>query len=90
LCSDYYPPAILHALFKLEKIGSLRLPEAVQLATLSAAKASGLAKEKGSIELGKEADLILIDLSTGIPVVTHTFLKGKIVAQAGFRTVANL
>jgi alpha-D-ribose 1-methylphosphonate 5-triphosphate diphosphatase len=89
LCSDYYPPAILHALFKLEKIGSLRLPEAVQLATLSAAKASGMAKEKGSIELGKEADLILVDLSTGIPVVTHTFLKGKTVAQAGFRTAAN-
>jgi alpha-D-ribose 1-methylphosphonate 5-triphosphate diphosphatase len=49
-----------------------------------------MAKEKGSIEFGKEADLILVDLSTGIPVVTHTFLKGKIVAQAGFRKAANL
>jgi alpha-D-ribose 1-methylphosphonate 5-triphosphate diphosphatase PhnM len=79
----------LHALFKLERDGSLNLPEAVQLATLYPAKASGFEDIKGSIEVGKEADLILVDLSTGTPVVTRTFLKGKTVAQVDFRALVN-
>ncbi len=83
LCSDYYPPAILHAIFKLVNDGSLTLPEAAQLGTLNAAKAAGL-HHKGSIETGKDADFILVNIMDGVPVVTHTFLKGKLVAQVAF------
>lgn len=83
LCSDYYPPAILHAIFKLWREGSLSLPEAAQLGTLNAAKAANL-HHKGSIEPGKDADFIIINVMDGVPVVTHTFLNGKLVAQANF------
>lgn len=84
LCSDYYPPAILHSIFKLYQDNSLTLPEAVKLGTLNPAKAGGLADCKGSIEPGKDADIILVDLEEGVPLVTHTFLKGNLVAQANF------
>lgn len=84
LCSDYYPPSLLHALFKLIRDQSLSIPEAIKLATLHPAEAARIAKETGSIAPGKDADLILVDVQDGTPWVTHTFLRGKQVAQAAF------
>ncbi|RIV23376.1 alpha-D-ribose 1-methylphosphonate 5-triphosphate diphosphatase [Fibrisoma montanum] len=81
LCSDYYPPSLLHAVFRLAGNG-LALPEAVRLATLHPARAVGIDSLTGSIETGKQADLILVDLSEGTPLVTHTFVNGHLVAQA--------
>lgn len=82
LCSDYYPPAILHAVFKLFREGVLSLPAATALATLHPAEAAGIAPAKGCLEVGKSADCLLIALHEDVPVVTHTFWQGQLVAQA--------
>lgn len=82
LCSDYYPPSILHSVFKLYNEGSLPLHEAVNMASLYPAKAAGISHHTGSIETGKDADLVIVKLLDNIPMVTHTIVKGHIVAQA--------
>ena len=82
LCSDYYPPAILHSIFKLHLENNFPLNEAVNLATLNPAKAAGINKHTGSIEIGKDADLIIVKLIDDIPMVTHTIVSGNMAAQA--------
>lgn len=81
LCSDYYPPSMLHAVFWLAA-NDLTLSEAVNLASLHPARAVGIADRTGSIETGKQADLILVDVSGGTPLVTHTFVNGNLSAWA--------
>ena len=74
LCSDYYPPAILHSIFLLVKNNILSLPESVNLTSLHPAKAAKIDHLKGSIEKGKEADLLLVDYSNSIPVIHKTIV----------------
>ncbi len=77
LCADYYPAALLNAVFTLSRQGVLTLPEAVRLVTLNPAQAVGLGKEYGSLEVGKIADVILVRLSgQGIPAVQRLFVGG--------------
>lgn len=77
ICSDYYPPAILHSIFKLFFEHDLPLYETVKLATLNPAIAVGIDSYTGSIEIGKDADLILVKLIENIPFVTKSFVKGR-------------
>jgi alpha-D-ribose 1-methylphosphonate 5-triphosphate diphosphatase len=86
LCSDYYPSAILHAIFKIYNQKILNLQEAVKLATLNPAKAVKIDKYTGSIEKNKDADLIIVDMVDQLPLVTNTIVKGRIVSQL-FQTV---
>ncbi|GAB3221115.1 alpha-D-ribose 1-methylphosphonate 5-triphosphate diphosphatase [Spirosoma arcticum] len=88
LCSDYYPPAMLHSVFQLAT-GDIALPEAVNLATRNVAQAVGIADRTGSIEPGKQADLILVNTSNGVPLVTHTFVNGNLSARASMQLVPN-
>ncbi len=90
LCSDYYPPAMIHAVFKLAREGVLPLHEAVNAATLVPARAAGVAQDTGSIEVGKEADLIVVQLRGESPVVAQTFVRGERVHMAGRDRVAQL
>jgi len=85
LCSDYYPPAILHSIFKLHKQEGLTLPDAVKLATLNPARAAGIGNQTGSIEEGKDADLLIVKMVDNIPMVTHTIVRGNIVSQAALK-----
>jgi alpha-D-ribose 1-methylphosphonate 5-triphosphate diphosphatase len=85
LCSDYYPPAILHSIFKLHQQEGLTLPDAVKLASLHPAKAAGIASQTGSIEEGKDADLLIIKMIDNIPMVTHTIVRGNVVSQAALK-----
>ncbi len=80
LCSDYHPPSFLHAVFKLAA-GGFGLPAAVRLASLNPAMATGLAAELGSIEAGKRADLIVVKLLQGRPVVLAVLVGGRVVAR---------
>jgi alpha-D-ribose 1-methylphosphonate 5-triphosphate diphosphatase len=81
LCSDYYPAAILHSVFKLHRDGVLPLHEAVNLATLNPAESVRLDKALGSLEPGKEADLLIVRLQDGLPMVTHSMVGGVLVLQ---------
>lgn len=81
LCSDYYPAALLHAIFLLEERGACTLPEAVRMVNLNPAKALGIDKEYGQIAPGKRADLIIVHKENQLPVLTKCFIDGNIVLQ---------
>lgn len=83
LCSDYYPPAMLHAVFKLWREQILTLHEAVNTASLIPALGAGIAEETGSLEVGKDADLIVVRQRGETPYVTQTFVRGERVHVAG-------
>jgi alpha-D-ribose 1-methylphosphonate 5-triphosphate diphosphatase len=78
LCSDYYPPTLLPALFKLAHQKLLTLPQAVRLATLNPAQLVGLAADFGSLAPGKVADIIEVKLNpTLLPEVRRVFVAGQ-------------
>lgn len=85
LCSDYYPPAILHALFKLHYDYGMKLWDCVNLVTMNPAKALGIDKEFGSVEEGKKADFLLIEIVNYMPTVTKVFIDGKLVSELNYR-----
>jgi alpha-D-ribose 1-methylphosphonate 5-triphosphate diphosphatase len=80
LCSDYYLPSIINAVFVLVKKGILSLPEAVRLVTLNPAAALNLT-DRGSIEIGKTADMVLLNSSFEFPVIRATIKQGRVVYQ---------
>jgi alpha-D-ribose 1-methylphosphonate 5-triphosphate diphosphatase len=86
LCSDYYPPSILHSLFILHQDHGLSLPQAVRLATINPARAARIDHHTGSIEEGKDADLIVVRMVDNLPMVTHTMVKGHLVARGSIKT----
>ncbi len=77
ICSDYSPMTILHAVFKLYFHNILPLNVAVNMATLNPAKATGICDTTGSIEEGKDADMIAVNVDEGVPRVIKTFVSGK-------------
>ena len=85
LCSDYYPPAILHGVFKMHEKAGIDLPQMIQKATLNPAKAVGLAEDYGSIAPGKKADLLIIDILDGYPVITHVLVDGRTTSRVEYR-----
>ena len=78
LCSDYYSPSLLHSTFMLFQQNVLSLPEAVNLVTRNAAISVGLEQTKGSIEPGKDADMLMINYADNFPTVTYTIVGGNI------------
>jgi alpha-D-ribose 1-methylphosphonate 5-triphosphate diphosphatase len=77
LCSDYSPMTMLHAVLTLEKLGILPLHEAIRMVSLNPARAVGIADHTGSLEVGKEADMVLVDHSDDFPRVLKTFVAGR-------------
>ncbi|MGN0591709.1 MAG: phosphonate metabolism protein PhnM [Ruminococcus sp.] len=85
LCSDYFPQALLHSLFVMcEKYGQT-LPDMVNKVSLNPAKAMGIDKDYGSIAPGKKADLVIVDILDGYPVVTHVLVDGKTTSRVEYR-----
>lgn len=85
LCSDYYPPAMLHAVFKLHHEYQLPLPAAMQLVSLIPAQAMDIDDHTGSIDEGKSADLIIVDWVNAMPVVNCTIVEGQVVSTQYMR-----
>ena len=77
LCSDYAPMTLVHSVFALYQLDILPLHAAVNMVSLNPAQAVGLAGETGSIEPGKDADLILVDLGKEVPCLAKTWVKGR-------------
>jgi len=86
LCSDYYPAALLHAVYKLHEVHGMQLHEMVKLVTLHPAQAVYLDTELGSLECGKRADILVVEkLEDGIPVVTNALVDGVPVFHTEYR-----
>ena len=90
LCSDYYPAAMLGAVFVLHRIVGLDLARAFALVTAHPAQAAGISDEVGSIAVGKRADLIVVrelpvrgaSEDESVPVVTEAFVGGRCVHRS--------
>jgi alpha-D-ribose 1-methylphosphonate 5-triphosphate diphosphatase len=77
LCSDYAPMTMLHAVLALERLAILPLHEAVNMVSLNPARAVGISDRTGSLEVGKDADMLIVDPSEGFPRILSTFVEGK-------------
>ncbi len=76
LCSDYYPPALMHAVFYLYRLG-YPMQDAVRLVTLHPAQTMGVDDAIGSIAIGKEADLLAVHDRDGIPYLEQVWVRGR-------------
>ena len=85
ICSDYYPAAIIYSIFLIHLKYGFNLPQMVNRATLNPAKAMRIDKDYGSIETGKKADLMIVDLLDGYPVLTHVFVDGNPTSRIEYR-----
>lgn len=89
LCSDYYPSALLHAVFALHEKYGQDLLEMFNMVTLNPAQAVNMDSEIGSISPGKKADLLVIEkMADGYPMITKTMVNGKLLTQTNYRTNA--
>ena len=76
LCSDYYPQALLRAVFYLVDKKVLSLPAASKLVSYNPAKALGILDETGSVECGKAADLLVVNYNADAPMLSEVFVGG--------------
>lgn len=77
LCSDYSPMTMMHAVFTLERLGILPLHQAIRMVSINPAQAVGIDELTGSIEVGKQADLVLVQCTDGFPHVLRTYAGGR-------------
>lgn len=77
LSSDYYPASLLDAVFILsnQEYG-LPLQQCVNMVSSNPARALGM-DDRGSIEIGKRADLLLVDYDQRHAKVNHVLVKGQ-------------
>jgi phosphonate metabolism protein PhnM len=86
LCSDYYPPALLHALFKMHKTFGTNLVDMIKMVTINPARAVKMDQDLGSIAEGKKADLLIIEtIEDDFPVITSVFVDGCLVQKMNYR-----
>ena len=84
ICSDYAPMSMLQSLFCLYDLHMGPLAHLVNLYTLNPAKAAGLGDHTGSLEVGKDADVILVRPSSPVTRLEMTFVRGRpVVTHAG-------
>lgn len=57
----------------------------VNRGTQNAAEATFIDKEYGAIEAGKKADLLIVDMLDGYPVITHVFVDGNPTSRIEYR-----
>jgi alpha-D-ribose 1-methylphosphonate 5-triphosphate diphosphatase len=77
LASDYYYPAMLLGLARLKADGVGPLHALWPLVAANPARALGL-DDRGMIELGRRADLVLVEWPEGgVPCVRRTFVAGR-------------
>ncbi len=85
LVSDYYPQALLQAVFQLFEKEGIPVYEAVGYVTYNPARAAGLDDRIGTLEVGKEADILIVRSSQGRPVLEQVFVAGECVMNCHYR-----
>jgi alpha-D-ribose 1-methylphosphonate 5-triphosphate diphosphatase len=80
LSSDYAPQSLLQAVFIIARKTAKPLYETIKLVTINPAKAVNLAAARGSLEVGKRADLITVHDDGIVPRLTSVVVQGKRVA----------
>ncbi|MCG8483380.1 MAG: phosphonate metabolism protein PhnM [Clostridia bacterium] len=86
LCSDYYPAALLHAIFKLHEDYGHDLSDMFKLVTLNPAKAVKMDDSIGSIKENKKADILIIEkIDDSYPVITSVFVDGILISKTNYR-----
>ncbi len=85
LCSDYYPSAMLHSIFIMHNKYNISLTDMVNKLTLNPARAMKIDEDYGSIEMGKKADLLVINIYDGYPVITNAFIHGQMTSHLEYR-----
>jgi alpha-D-ribose 1-methylphosphonate 5-triphosphate diphosphatase len=84
LCSDYHYASLFRAPFVAAENGLCTFPEASNLVSAGPAKALGIDSKTGSIEEGKDADLLLLDRLDGSPLsIKRVWVKGRPVLSVG-------
>ena len=78
--SDYVPQSLLQAMFLIVRYTEKPLHEAAKLFTLNPAQAIGLAGDRGSLTIGKRADLITVHDDGTVPRLTAVIRAGQRVA----------
>jgi alpha-D-ribose 1-methylphosphonate 5-triphosphate diphosphatase len=77
LSSDYVPASLMESIFKLPSAGiGITLPQAVQLASLTPARAVGLG-DRGEIAAGRRADLVRVRTVDDAAVVRSVWREGE-------------
>lgn len=85
LCSDYYPPALLQAVFMMHSKFGADLAGMFRLVTLNPARAVKADREIGSIAEGKKADVLIINkVEPDYPVITAVWVDGRLVQQTSY------
>ncbi|WP_263351118.1 alpha-D-ribose 1-methylphosphonate 5-triphosphate diphosphatase [Acidicapsa acidisoli] len=76
LCSDYHFPSMLASAVRMAEAG-MKLSAAINLFTLNPARHLGIGDRTGSIEVGKEADLVAFHPHRGFGDVSRVWVGGK-------------
>ncbi len=74
--SDYVPPALIEAAFRVAREGLAGLPEAVAMISSRPAAMSGLL-DRGSLACGQRADMVRVRLHETLPVVRQVWCAGE-------------
>jgi alpha-D-ribose 1-methylphosphonate 5-triphosphate diphosphatase len=77
ICSDYAPMAMLHAVFTLLDLGLAELTQLINMVSLNPAMAAGCGDEIGSLEVGKAADVLIVDQESEVPRVSRVLVGGR-------------
>lgn len=85
LCSDYYPQALLRSVLYLWEKAILPPQKAWELASLNPAKAVGIGDRTGSLEVGKQADFLVLKRQEDRWRLMETWCAGACVQKACFR-----
>jgi len=75
--SDYVPQSLLQAMFLIVRYTEKPLHEAAKMFTLNPAQAIGLAGDRGSLTIGKRADLITVHDDGMVPRLTAVIRAGQ-------------
>lgn len=80
ISSDYVPHSLLQSIFVVAAMTGKPVYEAMQPVTANAAKAIGLERDRGTLEVGKRADFLTVQVKNNVPHLTQVISTGRRVA----------